>query len=55
MKCPRCGSARVVEIVWGLVGWDVGQRAERGEVWIAGCDVPPDPPEWHCQRCGFEF
>lgn len=41
--------------LWGLVGWDVGQRAERGEVWIAGCDVPSDPPKWHCRWCQLEF
>jgi len=55
MTCPRCGG-QAIEIVWGLVPWGpLAERAERGEVWIAGCNVPPDPPKWHCHGCGFEF
>jgi hypothetical protein len=31
------------------------ERELRGELVIAGCEVGPDSPKWHCQRCGFEF
>lgn len=45
-RCPRCGSADVLTIVYGLVepGMFAGRRVDLG-----GCCVASDSPAWRCQ------
>ncbi|WP_407724897.1 hypothetical protein [Ruminococcus sp. JL13D9] len=31
------------------------EKEERGEVKLAGCFLPKDSKNWHCNECGFEF
>lgn len=53
-RCPRCGSYRIVRILYGLPPADVGAAAGRGEVILGGCMVGEDPPEWGCGDCHWE-
>jgi len=53
--CPRCGSVDTIQIVYGLVGWEVGEAADRGEVVIGGCLISDDSASHHCKACGWEF
>ena len=53
-KCPHCGSARVIPIVYGLPGPELFQAAERGEVALGGCLVDDRNPMWHCNGCGVD-
>jgi hypothetical protein len=54
--CPTCGRAdRVVEIVYGMPGYELGQRAERGEIKLGGCCIDPRNATHHCARCDEEF
>lgn len=49
--CPVCGSARVVDIVYGLPGPELLEFAEAGHVWLGGCCVSEADPDWCCLDC----
>jgi len=49
--CARCGSDRLVRIVYGLIrDPEAHAAAARGEFVLGGCCVGPEL--WHCQACG---
>ncbi len=50
-SCPRCDSADVVPIVYGLPGEELIAGSVAGEVALGGCCVGPHDPEFHCQAC----
>ena len=50
-KCPRCKSAKVVTIVYGLPGMEAFEEAQAGKVVLGGCDVTDDDPSWQCLDC----
>jgi hypothetical protein len=47
--CPRCGSADVIEIVYGLPGLDAEQAERRGEIELGGCESHDE--QWACRSC----
>ncbi|MEQ8717703.1 MAG: hypothetical protein RIE08_08840 [Acidimicrobiales bacterium] len=49
--CPRCGSDRVVEVVYGMPGPDVAEASRRGEVALGGCCIGFDDPTHRCLDC----
>ncbi len=50
--CPHCHQTiERVEIVYGLPGSELGEAYERGEVFLGGCVVTGDDPEWACPNC----
>lgn len=49
--CPRCGSTRIVPVIWGYAP-DDGLVA-RGEAIIGGCRLPWNPSPWGCAACGW--
>jgi hypothetical protein len=49
--CPQCGG-RLVPIVYGLPGEELGEAADRGEVILGGCQ--PDGAKRGCGSCGWE-
>lgn len=54
--CPRCLSAPVVRIVYGLVrsGSPTWESARQGKIVMGGCVVDWHSPYWVCKRCGLE-
>ncbi len=56
-SCPRCDSADVVPIVYGLPGEGLMARLAAGEVRakLGGCCVGPRDPEFHCKACGNDW
>ncbi|RIK10732.1 MAG: hypothetical protein DCC49_02070 [Acidobacteria bacterium] len=50
--CPKCGSANVLELIYGLVG-SPDDLAE-GTV-PRGCIVEADSPRWLCSSCRHEW
>lgn len=52
--CPVCGG-ELVSIVWGMPGTDLLEKAQRGEVYLAGCCVPENPHNCHCRGCERDF
>ncbi len=53
--CPNCSSHDVIPVVFGLPGNKLMEMSERGEVWLGGCWVSENDPEWRCQACGKFF
>ena len=53
-RCPRCGSARVAAILWGLPAGSpaLDRDLEAGRVVLGGCCVGDDDPAWECADCG---
>ncbi len=56
---PRCSTCRspkdVVPVIHGEPTPQAGERAERGEVIIAGCMIDEDSRPWRCRGCGEDF
>ena len=50
-KCPRCHSADVVPIEYGLPGPEMAERVRRGEVMVGGCVMTGHDPVWFCRAC----
>ena len=51
-RCPVCAE-QVLPVVYGMPSFETFRRAERGELVIAGCDLPTEPgPPTTCARCG---
>ena len=49
-KCPNCGN-KMVEIVYGMPAPETFEKAEKGEVFLGGCMIEDDRPEYHCNNC----
>jgi ribosomal protein L37AE/L43A len=54
-KCPKCGSARVVPILYGEPIPRAAAMARRGQLAIGGCCVFEGQPEWQCRNCEHEW
>ncbi len=54
-RCPKCGSGRVVPIVYGYPSWELGQAEERGELVLGGYMASDRDPKWRCMDCGHEW
>jgi transcription elongation factor Elf1 len=53
--CPKCGSKKVVEIVYGYVLSEYVDMAKEGKIWLGGCCICEDSKNTHCLKCGNEF
>jgi rubredoxin len=55
--CPRCGSAKVAQILWGYPRFSEELEADlaAGRVVLGGCMVGPDQASHACTACGLEF
>jgi hypothetical protein len=54
--CPRCGSARVAEIVWGLPTEEAIKEAEETDnIVFGGCSIDFSAPRLHCKACALEW
>jgi len=54
-KCPKCGSAEVLRIAYGLPGPEMGEAAERGEIALGGCVIDERSRQWECATCKVTF
>jgi hypothetical protein len=54
-RCPRCGSAELVPIVYGLPSRETFEAAREGRVALGGCMIHPDSPDHTCDSCGHEW
>ena len=53
--CPRCGSTKVVPIVYGKPTAEADEEAERGEIVLGGCCFSTKFPDRHCHDCQHEW
>ena len=53
MKCPKCDSFRIAEILWGYTA-DVKKlekKLDKKEIVLGGCIVTDHDPKWECNEC----
>lgn len=52
-KCPKCGSERIAEILFGLPAFsdELQKDIDEGRVVLGGCCVSGEDPEWKCMDC----
>jgi hypothetical protein len=54
-NCPRCGSSKLMEILYGRPTADATDAADRSEITLGGCFMLPDAPDWECSACGHQW
>ena len=55
LKCPSCGSEKILSIHYGKPTQDAMERAARGEFKLGGCELSPENPNRHCSSCGHRW
>lgn len=55
--CPNCGSEVVAPILYGmpLMDEEMERCLENREVYLGGCCVSENDPQYHCFACGEDF
>jgi hypothetical protein len=51
-KCPKCSSEAVLKIEYGLPDEELSKRTD---VYLGGCCITGEDPEWHCKKCRWEW
>jgi len=57
LKCPKCDSSSVAEILWGYYT-DVNSledALEKKEIVLGGCCVTDNDPKWECNECSHQW
>ena len=56
-KCPKCGSARVARILYGMPMFSDQLQADMdsGKIVLGGCELTGDDPAWKCLECETEI
>ncbi len=55
-KCPKCGSPNYIPIVYGYPSPEAFEKAERGELILAGCCIfEENPPVKCCKNCRHQY
>lgn len=57
VACPRCGSADVAKIIWGLpvLTDQLEHEIKLGAVSLGGCCVTGNDPTHECNECSFKW
>lgn len=58
LKCPKCGSSNVCEILYGMPTGEAYELAEQGKLILGGCDIiigDLPQPDYGCLDCKFEW
>jgi hypothetical protein len=50
-KCPKCGSPKVVNIIYGEPSYKDSLEEEAGKIILAGCIITGNDPLWGCIDC----
>ena len=51
LKCPRCGSNKVVPIHYGYPGPKMQSDYDAGKIDWGGCVITDNDPAWRCKEC----
>ena len=54
-KCPKCGSSKAIEIIYGMPPSDLAEQEEQGKIKLGGCCIDEKNPNWHCKDCEHEW
>jgi hypothetical protein len=50
-KCPKCGSQKVVKIVYGETSYEGSLEAEAEKIILGDCVITGNDPCWGCVDC----
>jgi primosomal protein N' len=52
-KCPKCGSKKISDILYGLPSFSPGlnKMMEDHEIVLGGCCISDEDPTWKCTAC----
>lgn len=51
LRCAKCGRRERKRVVFGYPSPELIEQAQRGEVVLGGCELPPTTPTWWCEEC----
>jgi hypothetical protein len=56
-KCPKCGSDKVIPIVYGDIDGspEVIEQVKNNEIESGGCCIDEESPKWKCRDCEKRF
>jgi hypothetical protein len=54
-SCPRCGSKKVLRIMYGYPSPEAERDAMAGKFILGGCCVEPGQPDWYCKECDHSW
>jgi hypothetical protein len=54
-RCPKCDSAAVLRVVYGLPSQEMVEASVAGRIALGYCVHFPDYPDYTCQSCGHEW
>lgn len=49
--CSKCGSKKVVPVVYGYPTEKLQELHNKGKVELGGCCITEDMPEFYCKAC----
>ena len=49
-NCPNCGG-KLIDIIYGMPDYTIGEKAMKGEIHLGGCIISDDDPIYHCNNC----
>jgi hypothetical protein len=49
--CSKCGSTRILPVVFGRPTAELQKEYEKGKVMLGGCEVGEEMPEFYCKKC----
>lgn len=57
LRCPKCGSMDIAEIIYGPVEMtdELMQRIQLRRVVVRNEPAPEHPPEFYCNYCQYEW
>ena len=57
LRCPKCGSSDLAEIVYGPVEMtEELLRQVQAKIILIRNETPPEnPPRYYCYHCGYEW
>jgi hypothetical protein len=57
LRCPKCGSADIAEIIYGPVEMtdELLLQVQAKKVLIRNEHKPNNPPRYYCYYCGYEW
>jgi len=50
-KCPKCGSPKMVKIIYGESNYKTSLEAEAGKIILEECIMTDNAPSWGCIDC----
>ena len=53
--CPKCRKKEAVKILYGFPTFEAIEEARKGTIHLGGCIITGLDPQWHCNKCGYEW